>query len=230
MSRRPGKTDPSSNEPPGLIADRARALALCPVSRETSSRLDQLVDQVLTWQRTTNLIAPSTVHSLWTRHVADSLQLLTLAPDARIWLDLGSGGGFPGLVIASALADVPETAVHLVESNAKKAAFLRETARKLNLAVQVHHRRIEDFVKSFAGSPDIVTARALAPLVRLLDYAEIPLNRGAQGLFPKGQDVDAELTEASKYWMLDATMVPSLTDPRARVVIVRHAHRLLPAV
>src|SRR5215470_4509007 len=102
-------------------ADRARALELVPVSRETRERLDRFVALLLVWQRTVNLIAPSTVPHLWTRHVADSLQLLELAPDTRIWIDLGSGGGFPGLAIACALAETPGATVHLVESNGKKA-------------------------------------------------------------------------------------------------------------
>ena len=112
-----------------LAADRARALALTPVSRETSERLDRFVELLLRWQRTTNLIAPSTLSRLWTRHIADSLQLLELAPQARVWVDLGSGAGFPGLVIAVALTGKPGAAIHLVESNAKKAAFLREAQR-----------------------------------------------------------------------------------------------------
>src|SRR5262245_35908813 len=111
-----------------LAADREAALALVPVSRETLARLDRFVATLLTWQRRINLIAPATVREIWTRHVADSLQLLALAPTARVWLDLGSGGGFPGLVIACALAETSGTRVHLVESNGKKAAFLREAA------------------------------------------------------------------------------------------------------
>jgi 16S rRNA (guanine527-N7)-methyltransferase len=225
MKQRRSPSASSSGPPADLVADRAQALAICPVSRETVARLDRLVELLLAWQRTTNLIAPSTVPRIWTRHIADSLQLLRLAPGARHWLDLGSGGGFPGLVIAAALAEQSNAVIHLVESNGKKAAFLREAVRLLNLPASVHHRRIEDFVKSFERFPDVVTARALAPLVDLLDYAEIPLNRGAQGLFPKGQDVVAELTEASRYWKLDATMVPSVTEPGARIVIVRHAQR-----
>ncbi len=104
-------------------------MKLTPVSRETSERLDRFVELLLTWQRRINLIAPSTIPQLWTRHVADSLQLLELAPDARVWVDLGAGGGFPGLVIACALAGRTGALVHLVESNAKKAAFLREAVR-----------------------------------------------------------------------------------------------------
>jgi 16S rRNA (guanine527-N7)-methyltransferase len=204
-----------------LEADRAKALALTPVSRETSQRLDRFVDLLLTWQRKTNLIAPSTVPQLWTRHIADSLQLLAIVPDARTWIDLGSGGGFPGLVIACALADVPGAAVHLVESNGKKAAFLREAARVAGVPATVHGVRIETFVHSFKGLAEVVSARALAPLKDLLNQSFTILGQGAVGLFPKGQDVEAELTEASKYWNMDINQVPSRTDPKGRIVVVR---------
>ena len=206
-------------------ADRARALELTPVSRETLARLDEFVSLLLKWQQRTNLISPATISQVWTRHVADSLQLVPLAPQARIWVDFGSGGGFPGLVIACALAGAAGMQVRLVESNAKKAAFLRETTRVLNLPALVHAARIEEFTQSFADSVDVVTARALAPLSRLLDYAEPLLKSGAQGLFPKGQDVEAELTEASKYWRLETLLVPSKTSPDSRIVVVRRAGR-----
>src|SRR6266581_3543943 len=116
-----------------LAADRARAFALTPVSRETAERLDQFVALLLTWQATTQLIAASTLPHIWTRHIADSLQLRDLAPQARTWIDIGSGGGFPGLVLACALANRPGAAVHLVESTAKKAAFLRGVVGELGL-------------------------------------------------------------------------------------------------
>src|SRR5436309_9386845 len=118
---------------PDLAHDRARAHALFAgsVSRETWERLDSLVAILLKWQSTTNLVAPSTLAEVWTRHIADSLQLLTIAPDARAWIDLGSGGGFPALVVACAMADYPNATIHLVESNQKKSAFLREAARTL---------------------------------------------------------------------------------------------------
>lgn len=209
---------------PDLDRDRARALELVPVSRETAAKLDDFIFRLLKWQQKVNLIAPSTVSQLWTRHVADSLQLLQLAPTARKWIDLGSGGGFPGLVIASALAG-REGSVDLVESNARKAAFLRETARQLQLPALVHPVRIEDFVIQYADSPEIVTARALAPLVELLRYVEPLMKKGAQALFPKGQDVEAELTTASKYWKIEARLVPSLTDARSRIVVVEAAER-----
>jgi 16S rRNA (guanine527-N7)-methyltransferase len=116
-------SEPSKS--PVLASDRAEALRLTPVSRETEARLDRYVDLLLDWQAKTNLVAPSTLPHLWTRHIADSLQLLTLAPSAKIWADLGSGGGFPGVVLACALAENAGGMVHLVERNAKKAAFLR---------------------------------------------------------------------------------------------------------
>src|SRR5882757_3993999 len=109
---------------PVLASDKAAALGLTPVSRETEARLDRYVDLLLQWQAKTNLVAPSTLPNLWTRHIADSLQLLTIAPSARVWADLGSGGGFPGVVLACAMAELPDAMVHLVERNAKKAAFL----------------------------------------------------------------------------------------------------------
>jgi len=204
-----------------LSADRARALALTPVSRETLDRLDRLVDVLLTWQRRVNLIAPSTEPTIWTRHIADSLQLLALAPQARIWVDLGSGGGFPCLVVACALADRAGSQVHLVEANTKKAAFLREAARVTGAPALVHAERIEAFMRKAPGAVDVVTARALAPLVELLSYADPLLKRGACGLFPKGQDVESELTEAAKYWKIQASLAVSRTDPKARIVVVR---------
>lgn len=208
-----------------LAAERVRALSIIPVSRETVDRLDRFVSLLLLWQPKFNLIASSSVPHLWIRHVADSLQLISLLPSARVWVDMGSGGGFPGLVIAIALADVPGVAVHLIETNGKKSAFLREAARQLHLPAVVHHRRIEDFVASFASTVDVVTARALAPLKDLLGLAAPLLERGAQGLFPKGQDVEAELTQATRYWNIEFELVPSLTQERAQVVLVRRASR-----
>jgi 16S rRNA (guanine527-N7)-methyltransferase len=210
---------------PDLSADRGRALALTPVSRETATRLDRFVALLLQWQRVTHLIAPSTVPTLWTRHIADSLQLIDLAPDAKIWVDLGTGGGFPGLVIACALYGMAGRMVHLVESNARKAAFLREAVAATESPAVVQAVRMEKFVESFAGRTDIVTARAVSPLSLLLGQCLPLFKQGAVGLFPKGQDVGAELTEASKYWNIEAVLVPSKTDPLARIVSVGRAER-----
>jgi 16S rRNA (guanine527-N7)-methyltransferase len=192
-------------------SDKAAALKLTPVSRETESRLDAYVDLLVLWQAKTNLIASSTLPNLWTRHISDSLQLLTLASDAKIWVDLGSGGGFPGVVLACAMAGTPGAMVHLVERNTKKAAFLREALRITGAAGTVHHADIGDSVDSFAGSVDCVTARAVAPLHQLIGFAEPLVRQGAKALFLKGQDVEAELTEATKYWNIRPRLHPSLT-------------------
>jgi 16S rRNA (guanine527-N7)-methyltransferase len=207
---------------PDLTADRARALALVPVSRETAARLDRFVALLIDWQGRMNLIAASTMPTLWTRHIADSLQLTAIAPQARKWADLGSGGGFPGVPIACALAE-QGSEVHLIESNKKKAAFLREAVRVTGAPAVVHAERVADFAEGFRGELDAVTARALAPLPDLLSIAYPLLKRGAQGLFPKGQDVEAELTQATKCWSIQASLVPSRTDPKSRVVVIREA-------
>ena len=210
-----------------LAEDRAKALALTPVSRETLARLDRFVEMLLQWQQHTNLIAPSTEPTMWTRHIADSLQLLGLTQQlqasSQIWVDLGSGAGFPGLVIACALADMKEAEVHLVESIGKKASFLREAAQAIGAPAQIHAMRIADFVKRAPKHIDMITARALAPLPKLLTEAYPLLKRGARGLFLKGQDVGTELTEAAKCWNMKTTLAESLTDPRSRIVIVESA-------
>lgn len=204
-----------------LAADRELALKLTPVSRETADLLDRFVDFLLPWAERTNLIARSTIPTVWTRHIADSLQLLPLAPAAMSWVDLGSGAGFPGIVLACALAGRAGAIVHLIESNGKKAAFLREAVQRLSLPAEVHTVRIEDFVKNSKLQPDVVTARAVAPLDRLLELTLPLLMNGALGVFPKGQDVEGELTRASKYWNIDAALVPSKTSPDGRIVVVR---------
>jgi 16S rRNA (guanine527-N7)-methyltransferase len=211
--------------PSPQAADRAKAFGLTPVSRETEERLDRFVELLLTWQKTTHLISPSTIPTLWTRHVADSLQLLDLAPNARLWVDLGSGGGFPGLVIACALAETVGAQVHLVESNARKAAFLREAARVTDAPAIVQAMRIEKYVANSAAIPDVLTARALLPFKSLLDNSFSVLSRGTLGLFPKGQNVGTELTQAAKYWNIDYTLAPSRTDSLARIVVVHGLER-----
>ena len=179
-----------------------------------------MVELLLAWQQTRNLIAASTIPSIWTRHIADSLQLLDLAPQAKVWVDLGSGGGFPGLILACALGGTAAARVHLVESTTKKCAFLQAVVQALALPAEVHCQRAEAFIPAFPSKPDVVTARALAPLPKLLEMTFPLLKRGARGLFPKGQDVEAELTEASKYWKIGYKLEPSRTDAHARIVVV----------
>lgn len=208
-----------------LASDKSAALALTPVSRETEARLDRYVDLLLEWQAKTNLVAPSTLPSLWTRHIADSLQLLTIAPSAKTWADLGSGGGFPGVVLACALADTPGAMVHLVERNAKKAAFLREALRVTNSPGQVHLSDIGDSVDRITGPVDCVTARAVAPLHQLIGFAEPLVRKGAKALFLKGQDVEAELTEATKYWNINPQLHSSRTGGHGWIVALDNIER-----
>jgi 16S rRNA (guanine527-N7)-methyltransferase len=209
-----------------LEADKKRALALTHVSRETEERLNIFVDLLLLWQTKFNLVASSTLPILWTRHIADSLQLLPLAPGAKVWVDFGSGAGFPGIPIACALADTPGAKVHLVESVGKKANFLREAVQATGIPAEVHQERAEKFGDTCAEAVDVVTARALAPLKVLCDQAFPLIAKGAVGLFLKGQDVGAELTEAAKYWSIQASTVPSVTNPGSSIVVVRGLHKL----
>ena len=200
--------------------DRARALALCPVSRETLDRLDALVSLVRRWQPVKNLISNKTLDELWLRHVADSLQLADLRPDVRIWADLGAGAGFPGLVIACTWHDTGRM-MHLVESNHRKCAFLQEAARTLGLSVTVHNARIEDAIPYLLKEKiEVVSARALASMSQLIHYCAPLVDNHAEALFLKGQDVDKELTDATKYWNISAHMIPSKTDPDGRIVSI----------
>ena len=203
---------------PRLDADKTAALRLTPVSRETESRLDRYVDLLLQWQAKTNLVSPATLPNLWTRHISDSLQLLNLAPSAKSWVDLGSGGGFPGVVLACALAETPGARIHLVERIAKKAAFLREAIRVTASPGTVHLADIGDTVDRIAGPIDCVTARALAPLHQLIGFAEPWVKKGAKALFLKGQDVEAELTEATKYWNIEPKLHSSRTGGQGWIV------------
>ena len=169
-----------------LAADKQRALALTPVSRETEERLKKYVDLLLLWQSKFNLVASSTLPILWTRHIANSLQLLPLAPEAKVWVDFGSGAGFPGIPIACALADTPGAMVHLVESVGKKANFLREVVQATGIPAQVHQERAEKFGESFAETVHVVTARALAPLKVLCDQAFPLICQGSGRPVPEG--------------------------------------------
>ncbi|MES2599846.1 MAG: 16S rRNA (guanine(527)-N(7))-methyltransferase RsmG [Pseudomonadota bacterium] len=207
---------------PALVSipasDKAAALALTPVSRETEARLDRYVSLLVEWQAKTNLIAPSTLPQLWTRHISDSLQLLDLAPNARRWLDFGSGGGFPGVVLACAMAEHDGASVLLVERNAKKAAFLREALRVTGAAGSVVLADIGDYVDSSRTPVDCITARAVAPLHMLLGFAAPLVQQGTKALFLKGQDVEAELTEATKYWNIEPLLHPSRTGGHGWIV------------
>ena len=187
------------------------------VSRETFEKLELLERELRRWQAIKNLVGPATLDRIWDRHIVDSLQLLDLAPDAGTWLDLGAGAGFPGLVLAIAGAE-RGLQVHLVESNSRKCAFLRHIARLTGASAKVHEARLETVVPGFVGKADVVSARALASLPMLLDWTEPLLKAGTMGLFPKGRDAEIELTEARKKWTFEAEILPSTTDPEARIL------------
>ncbi|WP_230531784.1 16S rRNA (guanine(527)-N(7))-methyltransferase RsmG [Microvirga roseola] len=187
------------------------------VSRETSEKLELLERELRRWQAIKNLVGPATLDHIWDRHIVDSLQLLDLAPEAKTWLDLGSGAGFPGLVLAIAGAE-RGLKVHLVESNSRKCAFLRQIARLTEVSAQVHEARLETVIPGFVGKTDVVSARALASLTQLLEWTEPLLKAGTMGLFPKGRDAEIELTEARKRWTVEAEFLPSCTDSDARIL------------
>ena len=180
------------------------------VSRETATQLGQLADLVTKWQKTHNLVASSTLPDLWTRHIDDSLRLWpAVAPRwrGRSAVDLGSGAGFPGLVLAICARCEGVAGfgpIHLIESSGKKAAFLRHAAQTLGVDVVVHAARIEAVIPGLvADSVGVITARALAPLVTLLDLAAPLLKAGASGVFPKGRRFAVEVAEAKRYWTFD---------------------------
>lgn len=192
--------------------------ALPGVSRETRGKLQVYAEELTRWQRVKNLVGPGTLDEIWTRHFADSLQLADLA-DGGVWADLGSGAGFPGLVLA---VSRPNTFVHLVESDGRKCAFLRHVARELSAPVKIWDRRIEEALPKLDPPPDVVTARALAPLDQLLGLSEKLLIAGAIGLFPKGRDHAGELTKAAQCWRFDAEAIPSCVDSDGRILRIRH--------
>ncbi len=203
-----------------MSEDREAAKRLLAVSRETWARLDAYVDLLRRWQTIKNLVGPAALSQIWRRHIADSAQLADLAPDARVWADLGSGAGFPGLVVAILRAESDQTRVHLIESNGRKAGFLREAVRATGVRASVHQARIEQVLPGL-GLVDVVSARALAPLPQLIRLSQTALESGAQGLFPKGQYLDNELTDATKSSRFIFELIPSRTDRNARIVRVR---------
>lgn len=191
-----------------------------PVSRETFLLLADFEQLFRKWNQRINLVAPSTESEVWRRHILDSAQLASIAPAAQSWLDLGSGGGFPGLIMAFLLRERGGF-IRLVESNRKKASFLQTTIGQYALPAQVFAQRI-DACSELVPQPEIVTARALAPLTVLLGLAAPWLTKGAIGLFHKGRDYRYELTESAHHWAFDLVEHPSLFDPEGVVLELRN--------
>lgn len=195
------------------------------VSRETFEELRAYEGLVRRWNSAINLVSKASIHSLWQRHIADSAQAFAALQTntARSWVDLGSGGGFPGLVVAILAKELqPELRVTLVESDLRKATFLRQAAQALSLSVTVHGVRIESLAPQNA---DILSARALAPLWDLLAHAERHLRKGGVAVFPKGARFAAELDDARKLWAFDVDAQPSLSDSEAAILVIRNIHR-----
>ncbi len=184
--------------------------------------LGTLIERLTAANAVMNLVGPDTIPDVWNRHIFDSAQLLDLAPEAATWADLGAGAGFPGLVLAILLKDRADSHVWLIDSLGKRCRFLQEVVDALSLrATVVNGRAEEQRIKA-----DVVTARALAPMDRLLGYAQPYLQRGAQGLFLKGEKAEAELIEARKVWQFDSDLSVSRSDPRGRIVSVRSLRRV----
>lgn len=184
--------------------------------------LQTFIDRLTEANAVMNLVGPDTLPDVWNRHIRDSAQLLEMKPDAKTWADLGAGAGFPGLVLAILLKDRPDSHVWLIDSLGKRCRFLQEVVDALSLrATVINGRAEEQRVKV-----DVVTARAVAPMEKLLAYAQPYLQRGAQGLFLKGEKAEAELIDARKVWQFDSDLSVSRSDPRGRIVSVRSLRRV----
>lgn len=198
------------------------------VSRETRARLESYVALLQKWQSSDNLISSSTLPFIWRRHIADSAQLAKYFPRARVWLDLGAGAGFPGLVLAILNCETPGSYVHLVESNRRKCAFLRHVIRETNIPAEVHPGRIETIVAGWTLPIDMICARALAPLDKLITMAEPVLSPDVRGAFHRGQDFEREIEETTKSWSYDLVKYKSLTDQNSAILeisnLARKAH------
>ena len=184
--------------------------------------LDAFIGRLTEANAVMNLVGPDSLPEVWNRHVWDSAQLLEMKPDAKTWADLGAGAGFPGVVLAILLKGPADAHVWLIDSLGKRCRFLQEVVEAMDLPATVVNGRAEEQKLRV----DVVTARAVAPMERLLGYAQPYLQRGAQGLFLKGEKAEAELIEARKVWQFDSDLSVSRSDPRGRIVSVRSIKRV----
>ena len=191
-------------------------------SEAAMADLDRFLERLTEGNAVMNLVGPDTLPDFWNRHAWDSAQLFHVKPEALTWADLGAGAGFPGLVLAILLKGRPGAHVWLVESLAKRCRFLESIVDELALPATVVNGRAEDQRLKV----EVVTARAVAPLEKLLSYAQPYLAAGGQGLFLKGQRADDELRDARKSWQIEAELLPSASDPRGRLVLVRRLRRV----
>ena len=206
---------------PSPDADRARAVSLVPVPAEAEKRLAIYVELLDRWRKVTNLIGEASFATVWTRHIADSAQLLPLAPGAKRWVDLGSGAGFPGMVIAILLADVAGARVHCIDSDRRKCAFLREVARATGAPAEIHPERVEAIDPASLLPVDAVVARAFAPLPRLVELAKVWILQGAVGVFPRGRSAETQLEALPAAPDLTIDILASKLDPEAAILRAR---------
>lgn len=204
-------------------SDRAAAIALCPSLAGISAELEVYEALLRAWQPRINLISSQTLTSLWIRHFADSAQLFEAFSNISHWVDLGSGAGFPGMVLALLLKPRPGAIVHLIESDQRKAAFLRAVSRETSAPVVVHVGRIESELPILLGEVEGICARALAPLPRLVDWSRDHLLKNAVGVFLKGEDWRGELTALASESSFQTRNIVSRTNPAARIIVVEKA-------
>ena len=188
---------------------------------ERMAELSVFLERLTTANAVMNLVGPDSIPDFWNRHAFDSAQLMDLEPSASTWADLGAGAGFPGVVLAILLKGRPGAHVYLIDSLGKRCRFLQEVVDELDLPATVINGRAEEQTLKV----DVVTARAVAPMEKLLGYAQPYMKRGAQGLFLKGEKAEAELQTASEVWQFDADLAVSRSDPRGRIVTVRNLRR-----
>jgi 16S rRNA (guanine527-N7)-methyltransferase len=204
-----------------VVTDAASFQAAADAAPSHMADLAAFLALLTEWNEKMNLVGPSALSQFWPRHAWDSAQLMQFEPEAEVWADLGTGAGFPGIVLAILLKGRDGSRVHLIEGTAKRCKFLEEVVKTLDLPATVHNARAEELKMTV----DIVTARACAPLIRLLGYARPYLMSGATGYFFKGRDVATEIDEAKARWTFDHRLVPSLSDPSGQIVVIKGAVR-----
>ncbi len=197
------------------------------VSRETLERLDLYLSRIITWNKKINLVSKTSTENIWRRHIFDSLQLWPLMPkNTKTWVDMGSGAGFPIIPIAClAKSNANDIKFHAIESNKRKAEFIRLVSNELSLGISVHGRRIEE-CSSLRG--DVVSARALSPLYKLLHSSQSLLSPGGTCIFPKGEKYKAEISKALEYFKFEVQIIPSITHSDAVILKVEDISRVKP--
>jgi 16S rRNA (guanine527-N7)-methyltransferase len=200
--------------------DRSLALELAPALRPFVREFELYEALLRKWQKSINLVAPGTLPNLWTRHFADSAQILDAVPKIERWADLGSGAGFPGMVLAICLKGRPGAQIHLIESDQRKASFLRAVSRETGAPAEIHLGRVENELSLLEGRVEAISARALAPLSQLVDWSRELLLKSAVGVFLKGEDWEAELTDSKAADSFDIRSYASRTHSSGRIIAI----------